>query len=193
MIHLTRSRLPEIVIFGPGQRFVTPLALSAGNEIMVRSAGGDEITVSKFSVQEGDQKRTVSTRVDDVIRAIVELGGTYPDVVQALQEAKTTAVLPTRLAIDALPEAGRTYDRLVEDEPESGDEPKDPEDKDKKEQEAKAIPARPTPELYADRGGANSHIDGDGGPHHDKQPDEDDDSNGKANTKKGFFARMLGQ
>ena len=34
-----------------------------------------------------DQKRLVGTKVDEVIRAIVELGGTYPDAVQALQQA----------------------------------------------------------------------------------------------------------
>ena len=117
MIHVTRSRLPEIVVFGPGQQFLTPLALNAGNEIMVTSSGGNEIAVSKFSVQDGDQKRTVSTRVDDVIRAIVELGGTYPDVVQALQEAKAAECSPPGFEVDALPEAGRTYDRVAEDEP----------------------------------------------------------------------------
>ena len=70
---------------------------------MVTSPGGNEIFVSKFSVKDGDQKRTVSPQVDEVIRAIVELGGTYPDVVQALQEAKAVGALPTRLEIDALP------------------------------------------------------------------------------------------
>ncbi len=63
---------------------------------------------------EADQKRVVSTRVDDVIRAIVELGGTYPDVVQALQEAKAAGCLEGRFEIDALPEAGRTYEATVD-------------------------------------------------------------------------------
>ena len=54
-----------------------------------------------------------SPRVDEVIRAIVELGGTYPDVVQALQEAKAAGCLPSRLEVDALPTAGRTYERIV--------------------------------------------------------------------------------
>ena len=78
---------------------------------MVTSQGGDEIVVSKYSSTEGDQKRTIPTRVDDMIRAIVELGGTYPDVVQALQEAKSTGAISSRFEVDALPEAGRVYDR----------------------------------------------------------------------------------
>ena len=40
-----------------------------------------------------------------MIRAIVELGGTYPDVVQALQEAKASGTLASRFEIDALPRA----------------------------------------------------------------------------------------
>ena len=98
MIHVTRNRIAEIVVFGRSQKFQTPLALSAGNEIMINSSGGDEISVSKYSVAGGDQKRIVSTQVDDVIRAVVDLGGTYPDVVQALAEAKKLrrARLPLR-------------------------------------------------------------------------------------------------
>ena len=115
MIHVTRSKLPEIVVFGAAQELLTPLALSAGNEIMVTSSGG-EIIVSRYSVQDGDQKRTVAPRVNEVIRAIVELGGSYPDVVQALQEAKRTGALPSRFEVDALPEVGRFYDRVAADE-----------------------------------------------------------------------------
>ena len=116
MIHVTRSRRPEIVLFGHDQRLRTPLRLEAGNQIMITSTPSGEIVVSKFSVDEPDQKRTVSTRVDDVIRAIVELGGTYPDVVQALQEAKADGALTGRFEVDALPKAGRAYDRTAQED-----------------------------------------------------------------------------
>ena len=46
-----------------------------------------------------------------MIRAIVDLGGTYPDVVQALQQAKHDGALASRFLVDALPESGRQYDR----------------------------------------------------------------------------------
>ena len=190
MVHVTRSRLPEIVIFGPGQQFLTPLAVNAGNEIMVTSSGGNEISVSKYSVQEGDQKRMVSTRVNDVIHAIVELGGTYPDVVQALQEAKTSGALPSRFEVDALPEAGRSYDRVAEDE--QGEEDQSG-DNDAGERNVKATPARPLPELFATRGESGSSADGSAGVKPDEKPDEDANSDEKANTKKGFFARMFGR
>jgi hypothetical protein len=114
MIHVTKHRRAEVVLFGQNQRFLTPLAVNAGNQILVTSNGSKEISVSKFSTREPDQKRTVSTRVDDVIRAIVELGGTYPDVVQTLQEAKAAGALEGRFEVEALPEGGRTYERSSE-------------------------------------------------------------------------------
>jgi flagellar basal body P-ring protein FlgI len=183
MIHVTRSRIPEIVVFGPGQQFLTPVAVNAGNEIMVTSSGGNEISVSKYSVRDGDQKRTVSTRVDDVIRAIVELGGAYPDVVQALQEAKRCGTLPSRFEVDALPEAGRTYERIVEDE--QGDQEPSGENGKTKEQ-VKAAPARPVPELFSKKGVPDSISEGKSEDNADKKSDKDDDSVAKANTKKGF-------
>ena len=117
MIHVTRSRRAEIVLFGPDQRLVPPVALEAGNQILVTGSAPGQITVSKFTVNEPDQKRVVSDRVDEVIRAVVELGGTYPDVVQALQQAKAAGALTGRLLVDALPEPGRIYDRVAETKP----------------------------------------------------------------------------
>jgi len=114
MIHVTRSRRAEVVLFGHNQTLQTPLALNAGTQIMINSRGGEEITVSRFAPNEPDQKRLVGCRVDEVIRAIVDLGGNYPDVVQALEEAAATGVLASRFEVDALPEAGRTFDRIAD-------------------------------------------------------------------------------
>jgi hypothetical protein len=47
----------------------------------------------------------------------VAVGGTYPDVVQAFQEAKAGGALPGRFEVDAVPETGRAYDRPAQAEP----------------------------------------------------------------------------
>jgi len=112
MVHITRNRRPELVLFGKDQKLQLPLAVEAGNQIMVTGLPTGEISVAKFAVGKADQKRVVSTHVDNVIRAIVELGGTYPDVVQALQQAKACGALNSRLEVDALPKAGRIYSRV---------------------------------------------------------------------------------
>lgn len=111
LVHLTRSHRPEIVLFGVGQELKLPMMLDAGRHILVNGLTGTEVTVSKFAAGKTTQKRSVPPTVDAVIRAIVELGGTYPDVVQALQQAKRDGALESRLEVDAIPESGRVYDR----------------------------------------------------------------------------------
>jgi hypothetical protein len=113
MIHVTGSYLPEVVIFGKDQKLEMPLVLDAGPNILVNGQRDGKITVSRFIPGSEPRKREVSERVDEVIRAIVDLGGRYPDVVQALQQAKAEGVLISRFEVDALPEPGRRYDREV--------------------------------------------------------------------------------
>jgi flagellar basal body P-ring protein FlgI len=112
MVHVTQSHLPEIVLFGKDQQLQMPLMLDAGKSILVNGTKGDKITVSRFVPNAEPEQRVVSANVDDVIRAIVALGGTYPDVVQALQQAKADGALASRFEVDAVPEPGRAYDRV---------------------------------------------------------------------------------
>ncbi len=110
MIHVTRSFRPEVVLFGQEQTLDAPFVLEAGKSILIKAAAeSDKVTISKFVIGQPDQKRVVSLKVDDVIRAAVELGAAYPDVVQALQQAKSRRALASRFEVDALPEADRAY------------------------------------------------------------------------------------
>lgn len=115
MVHCTQSFRPELVLFGKDQTFRPPLLAEAGNQIMVRDLPNGQISVSRFDPARPEQRREVPPQVDAVVRAVVELGGTYPDVVQLLQEAREGGALPSRLAINALPDTGRTYQRPDED------------------------------------------------------------------------------
>ncbi len=103
MIHVTRNHRPEIVLFGRDQRVKVPVLLDAGQHILIHAESPEEVVVSRFAPGERDQRLVVSNRVDDIIRAIVKSGGTYPDVVQALQKAKESQALTSRLQTDALP------------------------------------------------------------------------------------------
>jgi hypothetical protein len=118
LVHVTRNRRPEVVLFGCEQRFLTPLtSINAGPRIMIASAGPEQLCVSRFAPNEPDQKRVVSSRVDDVVQAIVAVGGTYPDVVQAFQEAKASGSLEGRFEVEAVPDAGRVYEHPGPAEP----------------------------------------------------------------------------
>lgn len=113
MVHVTQSYLPEIVLFGQSQKLQQPFMLEAGKSILVNGTKGDQVTISHFKPGAEPEQRVVSTNLDEIIRTIVALGGTYPDVVQALQQAKDDGALASRLEIDALPETGRSYDRIA--------------------------------------------------------------------------------
>jgi hypothetical protein len=105
LIHVTSSHKPEIVLFGLNHELKLPLVLDAGPNILVNGLSGGQIKVSNFG--KTTQQRVVSTNVEEVIRAIVDLGGSYPDVVQMLEQAKESGALVSRFRVNALPEVGR--------------------------------------------------------------------------------------
>ena len=105
LVHVTSSHRPEIVLFGTEHQLRLPLVLDAGPKILVNGLSGAQIKVSRFG--ETTQQRVVSTDLDALIRAVVELGGTYPDVVQMLQQANQSGSLVSRFRVNALPESGR--------------------------------------------------------------------------------------
>ena len=109
MVHVTKTKRPELSIFGDDIRLKGPFALEAGATIIVtcREETPDQVRVSWFSPGEQDQIRLVTTRLEDVVRTIVELGGDYPDVVQMLQNAKKCGALTCRFEMDALPKEER--------------------------------------------------------------------------------------
>jgi hypothetical protein len=111
MVHVAHSLRPEVVLFGEGQSFKLPMTIEAGNTIVVRSQDDGKISVVKVSATSSDKRAIVDNGVDDVIRGIAEVGGDYPDVVQALQQARANGALTSRFEVDAIPERGRLYDR----------------------------------------------------------------------------------
>ena len=111
MVHVTNSHRPEIVLFGLNHELKLPVVLDAGPRILVNGLKGDKITVSSFGPNKPTEQRIVSPNVDEVIRAVIDLGGDYPDVVQMLRKAKETGALQSRYCENALPEMGRSPER----------------------------------------------------------------------------------
>jgi Flagellar P-ring protein len=111
MVHITNCKKAEVVLFGGDQQLKTPIFARAGNNIIVSGAPeADRVEVCRFEVGKEDQRKLVSTRLQDVIRALTEFGATFPDVNQFLTEADHQQNLAGHLEIDALPRAGRTYE-----------------------------------------------------------------------------------
>lgn len=109
MVHVTHSLRPEIVLFGSGQRLQLPVTLDAGQHILVNGSNGRDLTVSRFTPGLPAQQRSVEPDLEQVIRTVVDLGGTYPDVVQMLQEARDSGALTSWFRVDAVPDVERTH------------------------------------------------------------------------------------
>jgi hypothetical protein len=110
MVHVTRRRSPEVVIFGPEQTLRLPAVLNAGRHIRVIGATGDhEVDVILYKLNEEPQRQRVSNHVVDIIRACGDLGATYPDIVQLLIEAEQQHNFTGQFGIDRMPQAGRMY------------------------------------------------------------------------------------
>ena len=80
-VHLTRKKKAEIVLFGAEQEFHLPLMVRAGSKILVR---GDlinhQVEITRVAPGEETESKAVSPKLADVIRAVSELGASYPDV-----------------------------------------------------------------------------------------------------------------
>ena len=140
MIHLSRSRVPEIVVFGQDLELRPPAFLYAGTKIMLKDAGDGRIKVSRFAAGEEDRQQVCSTKLDDVVRTIVEVGGSYDDVAQCLLDAKRKEYLEPRVVVDALPRVNRVHRR--EDNGETAETAA--------EEDTRKV-ASPMPDLFRDR------------------------------------------
>jgi flagellar basal body P-ring protein FlgI len=111
MVHVTRSFRPEVVLLGLDQRLQTPFTLEAGKSTVVKGESPGRVVISRFAVGEPDREIVTSDRLEEIVQAVIEAGGHYPDVVQLLHSARIQGALPSRFEVDAVPQAGRRYDR----------------------------------------------------------------------------------
>ncbi|HZL87306.1 MAG TPA: flagellar basal body P-ring protein FlgI [Pirellulaceae bacterium] len=115
MVHFTRSKRPEMVLFGHDQRFTPPEAANAGKSILVTTINDETVKVSRFRAGEDTLSETCGTSLDQLIRTVVRLGGGYADVIQLIHELKKNGSLASRIAIEALPSPRREFQRDSEE------------------------------------------------------------------------------
>lgn len=111
MVHVSKSRRPEIVLFGSNQPLLTPIMVLVGKSLVIRNEGPSRIKVTRYSADGEDESRICTATVNDLVRGLVAVESTYPEIVKVLHEAKKQGSMSSRLAFDALPKVGRTYER----------------------------------------------------------------------------------
>jgi flagellar basal body P-ring protein FlgI len=112
LVHVSRSRRSEIVVFGRQQKLLPPIVLDTGS-IFLNAAENDEklelskIVPSKFG--DADTKITATLELAEVVRKTASLGATYPQIVNILENAKRQRNLAGELVVDAVPVSNRVY------------------------------------------------------------------------------------
>jgi hypothetical protein len=112
VVHVTKYRQPEVVVFGGQQPLKTPVILRAGRHVLIRSTPtGEQLVVTNIRPGQREERMEIPTRLIDLLQAVDKFGASYPDVVQLLIEADRQGNLAGTLGIDELPRTGRVYTR----------------------------------------------------------------------------------
>src|SRR5206468_7451093 len=107
LVHITRTRIPEIVVFGHEQRLKDVSLLRAGKRILITSLENGDLRAGKYDPGQETVYETFPPDLDKLIRVVVKLGGGYSEVIQCLQDAKKAGCLEGRLAVESVPRPDR--------------------------------------------------------------------------------------
>lgn len=219
MIHFSRSRRPEMVVFGQDLRLQTAEFLFAGKEILIQKADAETVRLTRYQPGKPETQEVCSNKLDDVVRTIVKLGGGYSEVFEAVKHAKQNGTLPVRVEVDALPVPGR--ERSLREERESELEPNGPDEgksliaegsttsDDPSEKPSRYRVANPIPDMFVDRlndsrmqmdpelSGELEELLGEEAsspddPSSSGSSDADDESSESGRTNKSFWGNMQG-
>lgn len=115
LVHVSRSRRCEIVIFGKGQKLLTPVVLGGAGTLLLNAADGDaKIQISRIGAgrpDEPDRRTICPLELGEVVLELARLNATYPDILALLQSAATQRNLPGPLIVDAVPVSVPEYDK----------------------------------------------------------------------------------
>jgi Flagellar P-ring protein len=112
LVHVSRTRRSEIVVFGRQQKLLPPIVLGTGAILLNAAVNDERIEVSKIVPSRfGDADVKITTTLDlaDVIRRTANLGASYPEIVSILETANRQKNLAGMLVVDAVPSTSRLY------------------------------------------------------------------------------------
>jgi hypothetical protein len=112
LVHVSRTRRAEVVLFGRQQKLLPPIVLGTGAILLNAAQHDDKLELSKIvASQYGDADAKVTTSLDlaEVVRQAAQLGATYPEIVTILEHAHRQRNLPGQLVVDAVPSPNTLY------------------------------------------------------------------------------------
>lgn len=113
LVHVSLKGRAEVALFGEPITLKAPIRMLAGPEILVKLDEGDDVcTVCRMSARAGERQKQCSPHLEEVLKSMVEVGASYPDIVAFLHQLKQFEGVSCPVAIEVLPEAV-SLDRLV--------------------------------------------------------------------------------
>ncbi|MFO0957771.1 MAG: flagellar basal body P-ring protein FlgI [Isosphaeraceae bacterium] len=112
-VHISKKQRSEIVVFGRDAQLLTPVVLGGGGSIQINASADDRhVEISRIEPNQrerNDLKVTAGTSLPAVIRELVRVRATYPEIVGLLEMASAQKNLPGPLLVDAMPVGSTKY------------------------------------------------------------------------------------
>jgi hypothetical protein len=112
LVHMSTSRRAEVVLFGEDAVLAAPFEFLVGDAVKFTiTAGRDDehCTLSRFSLGRSGgprrETRQCSLKLEDALRTLADLGGTYPEAIDLLRQIHDCRCLSCAVEADQLPQA----------------------------------------------------------------------------------------
>ena len=108
MLHVSRSKSPELVLFGEGQS-VSEDFFYVESGLTIKGDGKGSVKIVRYVPGEDEIRQVSSTLLAELIPALSKMGCSYSMLIRMLRDAKQNDMLQTRLVFDAIPKRRRKY------------------------------------------------------------------------------------
>jgi hypothetical protein len=105
LVHVSTTRRAEIVLFGETPTLRPPFSFLAGEFAVTATEDSATAAISRVPLHGKPLRKSSSLELEEVIRAMADLGAGYPEVLAVLQQASSCDSLSCRVRVDALPQA----------------------------------------------------------------------------------------
>jgi len=107
MVHFSRSKRPEVVVFGDARVSDDFLYVETGTTI--RSAGTGRLKLIHYSRERGREETVCPTQIRDLVETLASHDFSYGSILKIFRKARTDETLVARLVVDAVPGSNREY------------------------------------------------------------------------------------
>jgi hypothetical protein len=121
LVAVSLSKSPEIVIFGENPALSLPAFDYITPRMMINARQPGSITISHFEPGQDDRIVTTTSDLRGVLTGIAEVGGTYGNWVSFIRHASDKGYLTVPVAMNPVPQAGRTFHRNDDPQLEPGE------------------------------------------------------------------------